>query len=78
MASYALIYGLTGVRYDAVERTLYIEPRIVGDFRSFLATEKGYATVGVKDGKPFVEVKSGEIPYERIEYTPAGTSHAGV
>ena len=73
MASYALIYGLTGVRYDAVEKTLYIEPRIAGDFRSFLSTEKGFATVGVKDGKPFVEVKSGEIPYERIEYTPAET-----
>lgn len=71
MASYALIYGLTGVRYDAVEKTLYIQPRIQGDFRSFLATETGYATVGVKDGKPFIEVKRGEIPYERIEFTPA-------
>lgn len=71
MSSYALIYGLTGVRYDAVEKTLYIQPRIPGDFRSFLATATGYGTVGVKDGKPFVEVKRGTIPYERIVYTPA-------
>lgn len=73
MASYGLMYGLTGVRYDAVDKTLYIQPRIAGDFRSFLATATGYATVGVKDGKPFVEVKSGTIPYERIEYTPFAT-----
>jgi len=27
MSSYGLIQGLTGVRYDAVERVLYVEPR---------------------------------------------------
>lgn len=69
MASYGLIEGLTGVRYDAVERTLYIAPRIPGDFRAFLCTATGYGTAGVKDGQPFVEVKHGDIPYEEIEYT---------
>ncbi len=70
MSSYALIQGLTGVRYDAVEKTLYIQPRIEGDFRSFLSTATGYGTVRVKNGEPFVEVKSGEIEIERIEYQP--------
>jgi hypothetical protein len=69
MASYGLIQGLTGVRYDAVDRILYIAPRVAGDFRSFLCTATGYGTVGVRDGEPFVEVKQGAIPYERIEYT---------
>lgn len=32
MSSYSLIQALTGVRYDAVEKTLYIDSRI-GDFR---------------------------------------------
>ena len=70
MASYGLIQGLTGARYDAVEKTLYLQPRIAGDFRAFLATATGYGTVGVKDGKPFVDVCAGEIPYQEIAYTP--------
>ena len=68
MASYGLLQGLTGVRFDAVDRTLYIEPRIPGDFRTFLATATGYGTVGIQNGQPFVEVVSGTIPYDRIEY----------
>ncbi|MFN2285826.1 MAG: GH116 family glycosyl hydrolase, partial [Anaerolineae bacterium] len=68
MASYGLLQGLTGVRYDAVEKVLYIQPNISGDFRAFLSTATGYGTVGVKDGTPFVEVKHGAIPFEKIVY----------
>lgn len=69
MASYGLLQGLTGIRYDAVDRTLYIEPTVKGDFRSFLCTATGYGTAGVRDGKPFLEVRHGEIPYDHIAYT---------
>ena len=72
MSSYGLLQGLSGARYDAVEKTLYLEPRVRGDFRSFLATETGYGTVGIKQGKPFVEVKSGAIQIKQIKYTSAG------
>jgi uncharacterized protein (DUF608 family) len=71
LSSYGLLQGLTGARHDAVERTLYIEPRIAGDWRAFLCTATGYGTVGVRDGAPFVEVRHGSIPYERIVYRPA-------
>ena len=57
MASYGLLQGLTGPRYDAVEKTLYLRPSVPGDFRAFLCTATGYGTVGVRDGQPFVEVK---------------------
>ncbi len=70
MASYGLLQGLTGVRYDAVDKVLYVEPTIKGDFRSFFACATGYGTVGVKDGKPFVEVKAGTIGSARIQYAP--------
>jgi hypothetical protein len=70
MSSYALLQGLTGVRYDAVSRTLTVEPRIRGDFRSFLATATGYGTVGVRDGKPFVEVAAGVIDVQKLDYHP--------
>ena len=66
LSSYSLLQALTGVRYDAVEKTLYISPRIKGDFRTFLSTNFGYASVGLKDGKPFIEVKEGDIPVGNI------------
>jgi uncharacterized protein (DUF608 family) len=71
MASYGILQGVTGVRYDAVERILYLQPNLSGDFRAFLCTATGFGTVGIRDGEPFVEIKSGRIPYERIIFEPA-------
>jgi hypothetical protein len=71
MSSYALLQAFTGARYDAVSKTLYLKPVIPGDLRSFLSTATGFGTVGVKNGKPFLEVTSGSIPYEKIEYSAA-------
>ncbi len=34
MSSYGMLQGMTGARYDAVTKTLHLEPRIKGDFRS--------------------------------------------
>jgi len=61
MASYAMLQSLGGARYDAVDKVLYLEPTIKGDFRCFLATATGYGHVGVNNGKPFVEVAAGTI-----------------
>lgn len=71
MSSYALLEALSGARFDAVENILYLKPAITGDFRSFLATATGFGTVGVKNGRPFVDVVSGQIPYGKIVYIPA-------
>ena len=70
LSSYALLQGLTGARYDAVDRTLTVAPSIVGDFQAFLCTEKGFALVGVREGEAFLDVRSGEIPIENINYVP--------
>ena len=67
MSSYALLQGLSGARYDAVEKILYLQPSVRGDFRCFLSTASGYGTVGVKDGQPFLEVKSGSIEVQSIQ-----------
>ena len=71
MSSYALLQGLSGARYDAVDKTLHLEPRIAGDFRSFLATATGYGTAGVRAGQPFLDVRAGTIEVARIAYTPS-------
>jgi uncharacterized protein (DUF608 family) len=72
MASYALLQGLSGARYDAVDKVLHLEPRTPGDFRSFLSTAAGYGSVGVRDGKPFFEPASGAVDIREIRYTPCG------
>jgi len=66
MASYALLQGMTGIRYDAVDKVLYIKPAISGDFRAFFSTATGFGTAGIHKGKPFVEVKSGRIELLKI------------
>ncbi len=70
MSSYALLQALSGIRYDAVEKILAVAPRVHGDFTTFLATNSGYALAGVREGQPFLDVRSGEIPVARIDYHP--------
>ncbi|HXD76371.1 MAG TPA: GH116 family glycosyl hydrolase [Puia sp.] len=65
MSSYALIEALTGVRYDAVTRTLYVDSRI-GDFTSFLSTDSGFGNVTSRGGKVTLDVAYGKIPVEHI------------
>jgi len=65
MASFSLIQGYTGLRYDAVDKTLFIGSR-GGDFRAPLFTAGGYAVVQRRNGKVDVHVKVGEIPVDRV------------
>jgi hypothetical protein len=71
MSSYALLYGLSGARYDAVEKILHLEPRIKGDFECFLSTASGYGTVGVRKGKPFYRPAAGNLEIREIRYQKA-------
>ena len=61
LASYAMFQALTGIRYDAVDGTLYIDSQVGNDFTSFLSTNTGFGNVGLKNGKPFIDVKYGSI-----------------
>jgi len=70
LSSYALMQGLTGLYYDAVDRTLRIDSRIGNDFQCFISTETGYGLAGLKEGEPFLEVVSGTIePHDIINLT---------
>jgi uncharacterized protein (DUF608 family) len=68
LASYGLLQSMSGVVYDALTKTLTINPVVKGDFKSFISTNTGYGNVGVKDGKPFVDVVKGKIDVEKIVY----------
>ena len=67
MASYGMLQSLSGARYDAVEKVLYLQPSIKGDFRCFISTATGYGQVGVKGGKPFLDVTAGIIEVKEIK-----------
>lgn len=64
MASYGMLQGLTGVRYDAVDKTMYINSKI-GDFKSFISTDTGFGTIEWKAGKPVLNVVYGNIDAKR-------------
>ena len=65
LSSYGLLQGLTGVRFDAVDKTLNIDSKI-GDFTSFLSTDTGFGTVGLNNGKASLGVVFGTIPVEKV------------
>jgi uncharacterized protein (DUF608 family) len=75
LASYSLLQALSGARYDAVEKKLTLRPAIAGDFRAFISTASGFGHVGVREGKPFLEVRHGEIELREIDYAPS--AHGG-
>jgi hypothetical protein len=67
LSSYALLQGLTGVRFDALTQTMYIDSKI-GDFTGFISTETGFGNVGLKNGKPFLNVAYGEIVVKEFAF----------
>ncbi|MES1219787.1 MAG: GH116 family glycosyl hydrolase, partial [Bacteroidota bacterium] len=66
LASYGYLQALTGVRYDAVDKKLFVDSKI-GDFTSFLSTETGFGTVTQKMGKVSVNAVYGKIDIDKIE-----------
>jgi uncharacterized protein (DUF608 family) len=64
MSSYGLLQGLTGTRYDAVDKTLYVDSRI-GDITCFISTATGFGTVRLKAGRAALHVAYGNIAVER-------------
>jgi uncharacterized protein (DUF608 family) len=65
LSSYGYLQALTGVRYDAVDKSLHIDSR-VGDFTSFLSTETGFGNVSLKGKQPFIKVMYGDILIEKV------------
>jgi len=65
LSSYSLLQGLTGMRYDAVDHILYIDSGI-GDFTGFISTETGFGNVGLRNGKPFVNMAIGTLDIKKI------------
>jgi uncharacterized protein (DUF608 family) len=66
LSSYGLMQGLTGLFYDAVEKTLYMDSRIGNNFKCFISCETGFGTAGLYHGRPFLTIYSGDIKADKF------------
>lgn len=66
MASYGLLQGYTGLRYDAVDKTLHVSRRNAKRYTVFLSTATGYGTVHVSEDDVSLNVVRGSIDVEHI------------
>ncbi|MBN2882105.1 MAG: hypothetical protein JXN10_01140, partial [Clostridia bacterium] len=75
LSSYSLIQGYTGIRYDAVEKKLFIEHEH-DNLISFLSTAQGYGLVHIQDGETTFENIEGTVEINEIITTvTASTNH---
>ncbi len=66
LSSYGMLQCLGGVRYDAVDGTLYVRTRGTAPVRCFLAAAAGYGTVSVSGRRVSLSVAAGTIDVRRI------------
>jgi hypothetical protein len=65
LASYGLMQGLTGLRYDAVDKTLFIDSKI-GDFTSFISTNSGFGTVSLNGKELSLNMVEGKLEIDKV------------
>jgi uncharacterized protein (DUF608 family) len=65
LSSYGYLQALTGIRYDAVDKTLYVDSR-VGDFTCFVSTETGFGTITLKGKQVSLSLALGEIKIDKV------------
>lgn len=66
MASYGLLQGLSGISYNATDKSMMIASRLGNDFECFFSCETGFGMAGLKKGKPFAEARMGSLDVERF------------
>jgi len=73
LASYALLGTLSGFRYDAVTKTLWIGPKVaVEPFRTFFSAASGFGTITVSGNQLSLELIEGELAVEKVVWTKGG------
>jgi len=66
MSSYALLEGYTGIRYDSVDKVLYIKKDFSEGMKSFLCTESGYGIVYFDNKGIEIDEIEGHIEISKI------------
>jgi len=71
MANYSLLLALTGLRYSAVDRCLWLNPKLPSDdLKTFFSTDGAWGTVTLKKtGKGHlltIDLAAGELPLRQV------------
>jgi uncharacterized protein (DUF608 family) len=88
MSSYALLLALSGFRYSAIERKLWLKPQIKGSsYRTFFSTATGWGLLTMRADSLSIDMKAGELvvkqlcvhfPYDRkVESSPEVIARVG-
>ena len=73
MASYALLGALSGFRYSAVERAVWLAPKVSPkSFTVFFSTESGFGTITLADGQITIHVVEGALEVDMVHLTLDG------
>ncbi len=76
MASYALLIALSGFRYSAVSKTLYLAPRLEArPFECFFSTASGWGTIVVKEDRVILKLQEGILVVDQLRLNSAGKSY---
>ncbi len=66
MASFAVLGSLSGFRYSAVSRTLWLSPKVDGPFTALFSAASGWGTVSVDGDKVKVNVVEGRLDVAEV------------
>jgi len=73
MSSYALLQALSGFRYSAVTKTLWLEPRLEAKkFVTFFSTASGFGTITLTAKELTIDVVEGEWRVDEVRLTRNG------
>jgi hypothetical protein len=76
MASYGLLIALSGFRYSAPEKTLYLQPRLnVDPFAIFFSTATAWGTLALRGRELTLQVIEGALEVDRLVVGINGVSH---
>ena len=76
MSSYGLLQGLTGQRYDAVERRMNVDSKVGNDFTTFISTQSGWGNLRSDDKDISLKVENGYMDLLSFHFTRDGSNPA--
>ncbi len=68
LSSYGMLQGLTGIKYDAVDKSMDIDSK-VGDLKSFFSTQSGWGNIEYNDNKIVINVAYGYLDLKELNFT---------
>ena len=69
MSSYGLLQGLTGIQYDAVDKSLDIDSKVGDNFRSFFSTQSGWGNLEFEENEIILKVAYGYLDLKELNFT---------